>query len=1607
MYIYINKEGKITTQIEHGEPVRQGNALHLVVCFDKDREEELKSYSLSADFKNNEIENSEWIVGYIFNNPRVLPFEKIKSSEMTFDLVDGEEYVMFDKTIEANSGVTKYPGHLSCVLTLGKVENDGTAILVIQEETDINVIATYGGKIPTNNVSQSDFNKLTAQIGQKLDKNYGYADSLTINDSTLEGETALRGSINGSDGGAIYRTKIIESTYHGLQSFQNANVFINDATAHNMPVSKGQLDAHIDQVDARSDVVDVVGTYAEFEEKYPWDDVEYTPSGITNNDIIKVLKDETRNYETTMYRWVNNEGWVFVGAVGPYYTKAESNKNIDEAKSEVKGYTDEKVQALKEEIDNRADVVDVVGTYAELRDYDKEKLTDNDVIKVLQDETHNYATTYYRWFDNVKDFAWLGSVGPYYTERESDERYLKKEEAIVEQHELSEVFYERTTASDSTGSKYEIKDGSLAVVNKLGGMTYKSENLLVIEDVAETTLNGVTYSVKDGVITLNGTATTTTYITLIENLNLPLDTYSYNPRITTTPSGTYLNLKNTDNVYISNYAMTFENTVGGLQLQYNEGTVFSNTEIKIMLIRGATIPTEYQPYYEGLRNTKVTEIVSVGNNLLNNELVDSYDSSATKQNDGSYISKTLGSYASLILNGKYQSTYGEVRALNGIDFKKGTYYISFKAKLNSGTSSNINNVFITRENASQVNTTSVVKPTSLTNSYQTYTRSFELTENGKIGISIQVTSNSSNAVIQVKDIIISKDNIEYQPYWEETLKIPESIQSLDGYGVGINETYNNYIDFERSKFVKTCNVVRLTDLTWRKSTTTTIDRFVGDIPRDNLAVYSNAPILCNLKNISYGGTYGGTNKNYMWLNVGTEIAINIGDYGTTTLEDFKARLNEENPILIYPLATPIETDIDLVDKTYKVDNLGTETLVNEYNQKAFASIEYGVSLKDQVIENSENIANLKPNVENNTTRIDNLETDKLDKQLGMSGTNIVYSATMDEQTTTFLDNNSNTFRFNAIPIRDSYGRLHNSNYIHKGEETELPTSVAITKGYADENYGEKEIVDRLQRRVKQLELASEGTILQTIYDDKEVSYTRVISEYALPNAMLEKVSGMTYKSENILNIDDFSATKNGITYTYSKGHFTIKGTFESAQQYNQVYFNNATSWFNGRTRIEANKTCILCISKPTNRPISMAQNGIGGTGWIEIGNVTKVFSNTKEIILNCIGIGTSTEEDVGTSVDLEFDIWVNEGTTAKPFNVFYEGLRNTKVSEIISNGANLLKYTTESGTTTQYGVTFVRNGGTITIKGTATESNNIYFNNVIEPMPMQQVSWGIFNDKTYNNGEMFGLSNEKQPFGYSQLSTLNKTFTPTLSGTEIRGIFIKVISGINYDFTIKPMLVKGETLPTQYKPYKAPITYSIPSQVQALEGYGIGINGDYNNYIDYDRKVFVKVCKVVQLGGSTKLNNNVDTHITTFGGNWGQINSSNGQFLMQDATLWKDMAYIDINNSVGNFKSTFTSDTSDGVQKNVGNRICVFSYSGTNRIRITFEGLTTKDEAVAYLQNNPVLVIYPLATPIETDISQYLTDDNVIEVEENGTLTFENEHQQNVMNSITYQERII
>lgn len=91
---------------------------------------------------------------------------------------------------------------------------------------------------------------------------------------------------------------------------------------------------------------------------------------------------------------------------------------------------DNYLQGQIDAISASSDVVDIVGTYADLQNYDTQHLKDNDIIKVLQDETQGNATTYYRWSTSTQTFTLIGQEGPYYTKAGADAQFVPQTRTV-------------------------------------------------------------------------------------------------------------------------------------------------------------------------------------------------------------------------------------------------------------------------------------------------------------------------------------------------------------------------------------------------------------------------------------------------------------------------------------------------------------------------------------------------------------------------------------------------------------------------------------------------------------------------------------------------------------------------------------------------------------------------------------------------------------------------------------------------------------------------------------------------------------------------------------------------------------------------------------------------------------------------------------------------------------------------------------------------------------------------------------------------------------------------------------------------------------------------
>lgn len=122
---------------------------------------------------------------------------------------------------------------------------------------------------------------------------------------------------------------------------------------------------------------------------------------------------------------------------------------------------DTNLQSQIDGITASSDVTDIVGTYAELQNYDTSTLGDNDIIKVLQDESRNGETTYYRWSTTTQSFTLIGEEGPYYTKAQADVLLNAKQDKLTEGANI-QISNNTISATDTTYSDFTGTDGTAA-----------------------------------------------------------------------------------------------------------------------------------------------------------------------------------------------------------------------------------------------------------------------------------------------------------------------------------------------------------------------------------------------------------------------------------------------------------------------------------------------------------------------------------------------------------------------------------------------------------------------------------------------------------------------------------------------------------------------------------------------------------------------------------------------------------------------------------------------------------------------------------------------------------------------------------------------------------------------------------------------------------------------------------------------------------------------------------------------------------------------------------------------------------------------------------------
>ena len=104
--------------------------------------------------------------------------------------------------------------------------------------------------------------------------------------------------------------------------------------------------------------------------------------------------------------------------------------------------------------------------------YDTSKLTNNDLIKVLRDSTHNDAITYYRWSGSA--FNYVGAEGPYYTTAETDTLLNGKQDKIAAGSNIQIAADGKTISATDTTYSAGTNEKLDTISNKIDGIELNS-----------------------------------------------------------------------------------------------------------------------------------------------------------------------------------------------------------------------------------------------------------------------------------------------------------------------------------------------------------------------------------------------------------------------------------------------------------------------------------------------------------------------------------------------------------------------------------------------------------------------------------------------------------------------------------------------------------------------------------------------------------------------------------------------------------------------------------------------------------------------------------------------------------------------------------------------------------------------------------------------------------------------------------------------------------------------------------------------------------------------------------------------------------------------------
>ncbi len=538
----------------------------------------------------------------------------------------------------------------------------------------------------------------------------------------------------------------------------------------------------------------------------------------------------------------------------------------------------------------------------------------------------------------------------------------------------------------------------------------------------------------------------------------------------------------------------------------------------------------------------------------------------------------------------------------------------------------------------------------------------------------------------------------------------------------------------------------------------------------------------------------------------------------------------------------------------------------------------------------------------------------------------------------------------------------------------------------------------LMKAIRQIELKK---VTRSLKEGLGKSFS--VDENSTPYYFLNRIGGLSVNdvSDN-LAIKFESKTEGGVEIKVDEnGEITLNGTSTSFIRYTLPV----------HIIVGGSDPSLLDLTLRIHNPT------VVGDDYGNSVSVMALDSAGSGVLIRATAITVNAEKTLKGSLDshigeiAQIQIYIPKGITLNDFKMFITLTRGNgykgKEAYRFARALNPLKRIVAIGENniSPYAEKIVKSG----ITYTPTEDGKMIFNGTAE----ETVS--VFREKTdiergvysisVNNAIAIGDSKENSPslniYGESGLlfegvlDEVNKTFNAIEFIEKITSYEIVVPeNAVLQDFTISLMMNRGENA-IGFKKFKKNV-YVLPTELSSfLQGFGGGLNENYNNYIDFSKKSYVQRTERLVLDGSE--NWLIDTERTTT-----KMIALKLSLPNIAAVPWS---------YASNFLNSGTQEQylNEEVRMLGGtqNEIVIKLYKSDLGFKITSDYSTASEKfknilAMHYGQNRPIVVEYALPEAIETDISRYLPFFNDIETMEGGSVKFETEYDAEIPYSLIY-----